>query len=345
MPPFTIVDVARQAGVSISTASRVLSSSTYPVSPAARQKVIEAAANLKYTPNSLARSLRSQHSNLIAVIVGDNADPYFAQVMHGVEEVASTEGYLTIICNSGRKPEKELNYLKTLHNYRTDGILFASGGLDEPGYPEQLDEVVRDLRNQGTAVITLAQHTLQVPSVQPDNFGGARAMTARLVELGHRRIAFVTGPANLVVANLRLQGYMAALAEANIPIDPRLIIAGNFNRLSGEQAAARLVQIAAEIRPTAVFAANDETALGIMKGVRKAGWHIPLQLSLCGFGDIPMAEVVEPDLTTVSIDLRELGRAGMRKLLGLLNDEKVNELDILPTRIVERHSTSRYSPD
>src|SRR5581483_11368507 len=119
--PPSIVHVAERAGVSIATASRVMSNSSYPVSPATRQKVLKAAGELGYAPNSLARSLRSQRSKLIAALVGDNADPYFAEIMRGVEEVANEHGYLTIVCNTDRSPIKELNYLRALRDYRADG--------------------------------------------------------------------------------------------------------------------------------------------------------------------------------------------------------------------------------
>jgi len=182
--PASIVEVAKRAGVSVASASRVLSNSTYPVSTAMREKVLKAALEVNYVPNSLARSLRVQRSNLIAVLVGDNTDPYFAEIMRGVEDVANESGYLTILCNSDRTPAKELHYLRLLQDYRADGVIFAGGALNEPGHPERIAKVVQAMIDRGAAVVTLAQHTLSVLSVQADNFGGARAMTARLVALG-----------------------------------------------------------------------------------------------------------------------------------------------------------------
>src|SRR2546425_3305607 len=132
----SIAEVAKRAGVSVASASRVLSSSTYPVSAETREKVLKAAGELSYTPNSLARNLRAQRSNLIAVLVGDNTDPYFAEIMRGVEELANEAGYLTILCNSDRQPDKELHYLNILQDYRADGVIFAGGALNEPGHPD-----------------------------------------------------------------------------------------------------------------------------------------------------------------------------------------------------------------
>lgn len=339
-PLASIAEVAKRAGVSVASASRVLSSSTYPVSTETQEKVLKAAKELNYIPNSLARSLRVQRSNLIAVLVGNNADPYFAEIVRGVEDVANEAGYLTIVCNSDRNPAKELHYLRVLQDYRVDGVIFAGSALNEAGYPKQLEPVVQSMVDRGAAAMTLAQHTLHVPSIQPDNFGGARQMTARLLALGHRRIAFVTGPANVMTANVRLQGYMAALAEAGLPIDPALLLAGNFDQASGEQAVGTLAHMAPEQRPTAIFAANDETALGVLSGLRQCGWQVPREMSVCGFGDIPMARVIVPALTTVHIDLRELGRAGAHKLLAQLGREQVSFIEVLPTTVVERDTTA-----
>ncbi len=338
--PPSIVEVAERAGVSIATASRVMSNSSYPVNIATREKVLKAAAELSYTPNSLARSLRSQRSKLMAAIVGDNADPYFAGIMRGVEEVANEHGYLTIVCNSDRQPAKELHYLQTLRDYRADGVIFAGGALNEPGHVQRIEDVVKDMTGRGAAVITLAQHTLHVPSIQTDNFGGARAMTTRLLELGHRRIAFVTGPSNLTVANVRLQGYMAALVEAGLSLDPRMIITGNFDRESGERAAHDIAQIPPEHRPTAIFAANDETAFGVLLGLAQMGWRVPDDISVCGFGDLPMAQMVSPALTTVHIPLRQLGRTGALRMLAVLRNEEIPALEVVPTSVEERGSTA-----
>lgn len=338
--PPSIVQVAERAGVSIATASRVISKSSYPVNIVTREKVLKAAAELGYTPNTLARSLRSQRSRLIAVIVGDNADPYFAEIMRGVEEVANEHGYLTIVCNSDRNPAKELHYLNTLRDYRADGIIFAGGALNEPGHSQQIEEIVKEVVARGAAVITLAQHTLHVPSIQTDNFGGARSMAMWLIAAGHRRIAFVTGPSNLTVANVRLQGYMTAMIEEGLSIDPQLIVTGNFDRASGERTALDIAQLPAEVRPTAVFAANDETAFGVMLGLAQSGWRVPDDISVCGFGDLPMAHVVAPALTTVHIPLRQLGRTGALRLFALLHQEEIPALEVLPTTIVERSSTA-----
>lgn len=339
----SIIDVAQLAGVSVATASRVMSRSAYPVSEATRRKVLSAAAELNYTPNSLARSFRAQRSSLIALLVGDNTDPYFAEIARGVEEVANEQGYLTIICNAERDPRKELHYLRSLQDYRIDGVIFGGGGLNISGHIEQLDEIAGQMHKRGAAMVTLSQHTLHVPSVQADNFGGARQMTARLIELGHRRIAFVAGPADLLVANARLQGYMSALVEAGYEIDPALILPGDFTSEGGARAASRIAHFAPEQRPTAIFAANDETAFGVLQGLVRQGLRVPGDFSVCGFGDLPLARLLVPALTSVHIPLRQLGRTGAAHLFALLNKQQVPTLEVLPTTIVERETTTGVS--
>jgi LacI family transcriptional regulator len=167
-------------------------------------------------------------------------------------------------------------------------------------------------------------------------------MTARLLELGHRRIAFVAGPPDLLVANARLQGYMSALVEAGCAIDPTLIIPGNFTRQGGEQAASRIAHLPPEQRPTAIFAANDETAFGVLRGLARQGWRVPADCSVCGFGDLPVAELIVPALTTVHIPLRQLGRTGASHLLALLQKKQIPTLEVLPTTIVERETTASF---
>ncbi|GCE06701.1 LacI family DNA-binding transcriptional regulator [Dictyobacter aurantiacus] len=341
----SIVDVAKRAGVSVATASRVMSGSTYPVSEGTRERVLLAARELRYVPNSLARSLKAQRSKLIAVLVGDNADPYFAQVARGVEEVANSHGYLTIICNTERDPIRELSYLQTLQDYRADGIVFTGSGSDETSVPEQLeiDDMIEKIQRRGAAIVMLSPHNLQAPSIQPDNLGGAYELTRYLIELGHTRIAFVTGPASVTVANQRLQGYRQALTESGITPDDTLLFPGNFTQAGGERAAAMLNQLPREKRPSAVFACNDETAFGLMYGLRQHGWRLPEDISICGFGNLPMARMVTPALTTANISLRELGRAGAQKILALLQHQDTSAQETFPTTIVKRASTIPFA--
>jgi LacI family transcriptional regulator len=164
-------------------------------------------------------------------------------------------------------------------------------------------------------------------------------MARRLIELGHRRIAFVGGPASLSVSNVRMQGYMAALVEQGLAIDPLLLFSGNFDQASGEHAAHAIAEMPPASRPQAIFAANDETAFGVMLGLQTRGLQVPGDISVCGFGDLPMARLVTPTLTTVHIPLRQLGTLGATRLLAALRHEEIPQSEMLPTTIIERAST------
>ena len=196
----SITEVARLAGVSTATASRVVSSSDYPVSAAARERVLEAARTLDYVPNALARGLLKSRMPVVAVIVHDITDPYFAEIVRGVEDAASVDGYLVITCSSERDPERERSYVRLLRSMRAAAVVFAGSGLDDPAVNEEIDRHLAAMRADGAAVVHLSPHAGGEPDVGVDNAGGIATMIAALVELGHRRIAFLAGPGALFVA-------------------------------------------------------------------------------------------------------------------------------------------------
>ena len=214
----SITEVARLAGVSTATASRVVSSSDYPVSAAARERVLEAARTLDYVPNALARGLLKSRMPVVGVIVHDITDPYFAEIVRGVEDAASVDGYLVITCSSERDPERERSYVRLLRSMRAAAVVFAGSGLDDPAVNEEIDRHLAAMRADGAAVVHLSPHAGGEPDVGVDNAGGIATMIAALVELGHRRIAFLAGPGALFVARDRLAGYRLGLAEAGIAV-------------------------------------------------------------------------------------------------------------------------------
>lgn len=336
----SIIQVARRAGVSLATASRVMSNADYPVSANMRQRVQQAATELHYIPNPLARSLKGQRSQMLALLMGNSADPYFAGIARGVIEEAEAQGYLVIMCHTDRDIEKEAHYLRVLRDYHAAGVLFAGSGDNDPASLARQTSIIQQLQQRGTALVTLTQHLLPVPSIQPDNFNGARQMAHHLIALGHRRIAFVGGPSNLIVSNIRLQGYMSALAEAGITIDPAWLSSGNFTIESGAQAVQSLLQLPAGRRPTAIFAINDEMAFGILHTLRTANIAVPATISVCGFDDLPMAPLVAPALTTVHVPLRTLGHEAVKLALTILHEKSQPEARVLPLSLVIRDSTA-----
>ncbi len=229
----SITEVARLAGVSTATASRVVSLSDYPVSAATRERVLEAARTLDYVPNALARGLLKSRVPVVAVIVHDITDPYFSEVVRGVEDGASSAGYLVITCSSERNAERERSYVRLLRSIRAAAVVFAGSGLDDPTENAEIERHLAAMQADGAAVVHLSPHAHGEPEVGVDNAAGIAGMVAALVDLGHRRMAFLAGPRTLFVARERLAGYRRGLDDAGIAFDPRLVVHTAFDRDGG----------------------------------------------------------------------------------------------------------------
>jgi len=333
----SITEVARLAGVSIATASRVVSAADYAVRPATRERVLHAARTLDYVPNALARGLLARHVPVVGVIVHDITDPYFAEVVRGVEDAASPRGYLVITCSSERNPERENAYVRLLRAMRAAAVVFAGSGLDDPALNEDLPKHVGAMRAYGAAVVHLSPHALGEPEISVDNAAGIAAMVAALVELGHRRIAFLAGPAALYVARDRLAGYRRGLAEAGIALDERLVVTTTFDREGGARGVDAL--LAAPAPCTAICCANDLLALGALERLGELGIAVPRDVSVAGFDDIPMAAMTTPGLSTVRLPLRDMGRRGFEYAARLLAGTPARR-ERMPTTVVLRESTA-----
>ena len=333
----SITEVARLAGVSTATASRVVSAADYPVSAATRERVLEAARTLDYVPNALARGRLKSRVPVVAVIVHDITDPYFAEVVRGVEDGAASAGYLVITCSSDRDAERERSYVRLLRSIRAAAVVFAGSGLDAPIQNEEMDRHLAAMQADGAAVVHLSPYARGRPDVGIDNQAGIAAMVGALVALGHRRIAFLAGPTSLYVARERLAGYRRGLAEAGLPFDERLVVSGTFDAAGGALAVDTLLAAGAPF--SAVCCANDLLALGALRRLAERGIGVPGDVSVAGFDDIPTAALTAPSLSTVRLPLRELGRRGFehadRRLAG---DDPPGR--VLPTEVVLRNSTA-----
>jgi LacI family transcriptional regulator len=332
----SITEVARLAGVSAATASRVVSSADYPVSAATRERVLEAARTLDYVPNALARGLLKSRVPVVAVIVHDITDPYFAEVVRGVEDGASAAGFLVITCSSERDAERERSYVRLLRSIRAAAVVFAGSGLDDPTLTEDLERHSAAMRAEGAAIVHLSPHAAGEPEVGVDNEAGIASMVAALVALGHRRIAFLAGPRSLFVARARLDGYRRGLAAAGIAFDPRLVIRTTFDREGGALAVDTLRANRADI--TAICCANDLLAIGALGRLAELGVDVPGEISVAGFDDISTAALTAPGLSTVRLPLRELGQRGFELAGRLLGGETPAPIR-LPTEVVLRGST------
>ncbi len=304
----SLADISRRAGTSVATASRVLNGSTHPVSDATRARVMEAAADLGYRPSELARALVTRTSRIIGVIVNDIADPYFAEIARGVEDVAGEQGRLVMVCNADHRVEAEVEYVRVLRDYHAEGLVFAGSGAPADGANALLAHEVETARTRGGRIVTLARRDFPGLHLGVDNAAAARDLTEHLIGLGHRRIAFVEGPPELYTSAERLAGFTAALTAAGL--DPGRRLPGGFDFEAG-QAAGR--ELAAGPLPDAVVAANDEAAIGVLTVLRAAGADVPGDVSVAGIDDTRPARYA--DLTTIGLPLHELGAAAARHII------------------------------
>lgn len=330
-----ITDVARRAGVSTATVSRVLNRN-YPVSDGVRQRVLEAVRDLGYVANAHARALLTSTSGTVGVILHDVSDPYFAEIVRGIQEVAAGEDRLVVICNSLREPAREITYIEMLRAHRVDAIIMAGGHILDDDYLVALREQAIQLRAQGSRLVLCGRHPVRADAVVPDNTAGGARLARHLLELGHRRIAHIAGPANLSTTQDRLDGYRGALASYDVEADPALVVTGDFTREGGYEATARL--LAAGTAFTAISAGNDLAAVGVLACLRDHGLRVPEDVSVAGFDDLPVARDVTPALTTIRVPMVEMGRRSM--WLALRDPSSPYELVRLETELVERRSVA-----
>jgi LacI family transcriptional regulator, galactose operon repressor len=332
----SITDVAKLAGVSPATVSRVVSAAPYAVSAATRERVLDAARTLDYVPNALARGLQKSRSPVVGVIVHDITDPYFSEVVRGVEDAASTAGYLVIICSSDRDAAREASYVRLLRSIRAATVIFAGSGLDDPALNEEVRRHVAAIRGFGGAVVHLSPHAFGEAEVGVDNVAGIAAMVDALVALGHRRIAYLAGPSSLYVGQHRLAGYRRGLEVAGIAFDERRVVSTGFDRDAGAAAVDTL--LAGEATFTAICAANDLLALGALGRLAELGIDVPGAVSVAGFDDITTAALTAPPLSTVRLPLQAIGRRGFGFAERVLAGGRPRPV-VLPTELVLRGST------
>jgi LacI family transcriptional regulator len=327
----TISDVAKQAGVSPATVSRVIQGAK-PVKPATREKVERAIEELGYVPSAVARSLRSKRTRAVALVVPDITNAFWTTVARGVEDIAQRQDYSVLLCNTDENPAKQLRYLDVVASQRVDGVIIAPYDSDARNLAKLRD------RNIPTVIIDRRIEGWDVDSVYGDSISGARAVVKHLIGLGHRWIAMISGPMNTSTAEDRVTGYCMALAEAGIPIDPRLIRRGEFRAASGEKLAHQVLDEG--LKPTAIFAANNAIAMGVIEAVEMQGLRIPQDIALVCFDDFPYVSCLFPFLTVVVQPAYDMGANAAQLLLSRLDSEVSLQPRhvVLPTRLIIRHS-------
>jgi LacI family transcriptional regulator len=339
----TIKDIARETGVSTSTVSHVINGTRH-VSDDLRDRIEAAMRELDYRPNALARSLRRGRTEAVGLLVPDNANPFFAEIARTIEDRGFASGHSVILCNTDGRSDKERTYVDVLIGKQVDGIIILAAGVEDAAY---LAEVAR----RGTPLVIVDRELpdLAADTILVANEEGGRAATEHLISLGHRDIACIAGPSGLSTARERRAGYLAAMRTAGIQVHQPWIVEAPFQLRGGADAMGRLLSASAgpEGRvPTAVFACNDLIAIGAIRAAREAGLSVPDQLSVVGFDDISLAEMVDPPLTTVRQPVSEIARLAIEHLLGWMESSETTRdpvRTVLPTELVVRATTAPHA--
>jgi len=328
----TIYDVAREANVSMATVSRVVNGNPN-VKPATRKKVSEVIERLGYRPNAVARGLASKKTTTVGVIIPDISSTFFAELARGIEDIATMYKYNIILSNSDQNLEKELHLLNTMLGKQVDGIVFMGGNITK--------ELVEEFEKSPVPIVLAGsiEESEKIPSVNIDYEIAAYDAIKLFIEKGHKQIAFVNGPLNEPInGEKKLNGYKRALSEAGIAFNEELIVEGDYTYDSGIEAIEKLME--AETRPSAVFSASDEMALGIIHGSEDKGYKIPEDLEVISSDNTRLSLMIRPKLTTVVQPLYDIGAVAMRLLTKYMNKEEVKEhIVVLPHRIEQRNST------
>ena len=322
----TMKQVAEKAGVSTSTVSHVLNN-TRIVSPEAKERVQKAIAELRYIPSAVARSLKNDRTHTIGMMIPNNSNPYFAEVIQGVEDASFKFGYNIILCNSYDDPKKQAAYIRVLLEKRIDGLILVASGSD--------DQLTRLLEDEDLPKVLVDREVAGVSAdfIQADHEQGAYLATKYLLDLGHRAIACVSGPKDLLSSRDRVSGYLRALREYGVKFRLDCLVNSDFTSQGGYNAFQQL--LALPQRPTAIFVSNDLMAIGGLCAASSAGVRIPEQLSVVGYDDIALASFTTPPLTTIAQPKHEIGVVER-----MLNPHLALKREKLSTRLIVRGSTA-----
>ncbi|ADD45386.1 LacI family DNA-binding transcriptional regulator [Stackebrandtia nassauensis] len=335
----TIRDVARRAGVSVATASRVLSESSYPVSDRMRSKVLRAVHDMDYVVNAHARALSGVRPKMVAMVSGSMSSPFYSDIAAGVAEAAAEDDRLCMYASSQGEADTELAIVSLMREQQADAVILIGGVVPTEEYAERMTRYAESLAAAGSRLVLCGRPGLAADIgafvVTYDNADGAFAIISHLAERGHRRILHLAGNEGNTTAEDRVQGCRRALAAHGIDENPGLTVYGNFNRASGYERMKRRLAHGCDF--TAVFCADDTVAAGAMRALTEAGLRVPQDVSVVGYNDCNPAPDLTPSLTTVHIPAHELGRAAVRLALA---DNPVERQVTLGTHIVIRNSVA-----
>lgn len=319
--PVTLEEIAKAAGFSVATVSRALTNPSYPVSPATRQHIHQVAQAMGYKPNLAARSLRTDQTKTIGIIVDDILSPFVPPIVRGIQDHLKPYDFLSLIINSDWDPEIEQDAITTLVSRPVDGLIFV----------ESSHLAINEALQQSNKPYVFAHRLFGSPirnSVVPDEFYGATLAVEHLIALGHRRIAYINGPASWHTAQQRLAGYTATLASYGLDLVPDYVQPGDWEYESGTRAVTNL--LALDEPPTGIFAANDLMALGAICALQEQGVRVPEDIAIVGYDNREFARIVRPRITTVSMPVYEMGRTAAESLLRQIETgrQEIDEIQI-----------------
>ncbi|MFQ6057978.1 MAG: LacI family DNA-binding transcriptional regulator [Anaerolineae bacterium] len=323
----TVKDVAKLAGVSTATVSRVLNNHPH-IADETRSRVLWAMEQLGYQPSRVARRLRMKSTQILGLIISDIANPFFTSVVRGIEDVAYANQYSLLLCNSDEDPARESLYVDVLQAERVAGIIISPA--------DENSTSCEPLLKNGVPIVAMDRRLRQfdVDTVLVDNVKGAYQATSHLIRLGHRRIGLIGGPPRITTGRERREGYEKALSEHGLEVDQSLIKIGDFKQDSGYQRACELLEM--DDPPTAIFTANNLMTLGALNAIHEKGLNIPRDVAIVGFDDMPWAPSLDPPLTAVAQPTYELGCTAADLLLQRIadKDREIVEMKLEPTLII-----------
>ena len=331
----TIRDVAELAGVHPSTVSRVINSDSR-ISEKTKNKVLLIIKKLEYTPNAIARGLKTKRTYTLGMLIPDITNPFFAELARGVEDAANKNSFNIILCNTDDKPKKERTYLEILREKRVDGLILGTAHIR--------DKSILELEKKKFPYILISRNIegLEKNCIIVDDIEGGMRATEYLIKLGHHRIAHISGPLKTRSGLNRLKGYQLALKKHKIEHKDELVGEGDFRIRGGYQAMKRFLKLTKP--PTAIFAANDLLALGAMQAIQKKNFYIPEDFSIIGFNDIELASFVYPSLTTMRQPMLEMGALAVEMLLRIIEEGEFNQRKIvLKPKLIIRESCKKIN--
>lgn len=333
----TIYDVAKIAGVSPSTISRVMNTPEI-VAEDTRQKVINAVKELAYIPNMMAASMPKRRTNYIGLIIPDVTNTFFSNLIRGIQDISEEHGYNVLVVNSDDSQEKEGRYLKLLYSRRVDGVIMTVAGYQEENFPEEELSLLKKMR---IVLIDREINGLTTSIVKINNFSGAYSAVKYLLKMGHKKIMYLAGIEGTRTNQERRKAYLAALEEDNINWKKEIV--GNFRLDAAYQ---KIMYYWPELQksndlPTAIFAANDLMAIGALKAFVRLKVQVPKEVSIIGFDNIPFSDCTYPPLTTIAQPTYQMGQKAVETLLKLIDKKKIKKSVEFETELIERDSVCR----